>query len=918
MDNLPNELLLEIFNYLAYEDKLDILSASVINRRFHGLANDVLYNSYSLAQGDAALFISAIASTPKLAKCVQHVEWDARPRNNFAMVTNDAFFFLRPFSAAEGRHIKETLGIRGSLHTEDLNKRCRELGPESYLHTFLSFTPRVSTLSMVVPSPWDRHKIWFKPALDSQMFAHLHTASIAGPMLIRNLLPLFLVPSLRTLTLNDVVSHRNHVRAAVQNEWSVNNEVVKRLEREGSLIEKFNLTHCNELVSEITRIMGIFRNLQILEMKQYLGGFKWGSQQVEIQELLQSFGHQRRSLTSLSIAIDNIAMDLRVLETLKVLTQVETLSLDLSPETPDEDEDVCAKVSSGFSGWLPRNLKHLRLIANDHSSYELLSAPSSGFVDALLSFSKTVKDILPDLRTLAVDEWHELLGSFACQIRVKALQQAFTHKGVDLLARPAINAHRAYLSDLEDVEEGPTNALVLDRSTTTVDITLLPLHPRTALAFYFVQSRIAFRPRTMSKMWEVDPETRSKLLEIQKTNENNKCIDCNAPSPQWASPKLGIFMCLSCSGVHRGLGVHISFIRSITMDAFKGSELVRMAAGGNKPYQDFFNSHESNTKEGRTFEASSIQERYDSEAGDEWKERLSCKVEDREFDKRNLPKRLPKKDNVSAVGVGAPLSGRASAAGSRSQTPMGKTRSNDAAFQRSGSPALGTNAMSSQKTKNEAYFAKMGQENANRPDGVAPNQGGKYGGFGSEPDAWKKDDEPGAPPALDDFQKDPVAALTKGFGWLGASVSKVGKTGYEDWVKPGMAKLAEADIAAQARTTAGTLGQTLQSGVATANTQFTRFVEGDNTASSSARRGTASAEPERKDFWESFGAAPKGPAKDKQDFWDEFSTAGEARASGGMERKKPSGIGTSAVKKGSAGGSGMGGGGKKDDEWGEW
>ena len=225
------------------------------------------------------------------------------------------------------------------------------------------------------------------------------------------------------------------------------------------------------------------------------------------------------------------------------------------------------------------------------------------------------------------------------------------------------------------------------------------------------------------------------------------------------------------------------------MDAFKGSELVRMAAGGNKPYQDFFNSHESNTKQGRTFEASSIQERYDSEAGDEWKERLSCKVEDREFDKSNLPKRLPKKDNVSAAGVGAPLSGRASAAGSRSQTPLGKTRSNDAGFQRSGSPALGTNAMSSQKTKNEAYFAKMGQENANRPDGVAPNQGGKYGGFGSEPDAWKKDDEPGAPPALDDFQKDPVAALTKSFGWLGASVSKVGKTGYEGWVKPGMAKV---------------------------------------------------------------------------------------------------------------------------------
>ncbi|KAF2015526.1 ADP-ribosylation factor GTPase-activating protein 1 [Aaosphaeria arxii CBS 175.79] len=422
----------------------------------------------------------------------------------------------------------------------------------------------------------------------------------------------------------------------------------------------------------------------------------------------------------------------------------------------------------------------------------------------------------------------------------------------------------------------------------------------------------------MSKMWEVDPETRSKLLEIQKTNENNKCVDCNAPSPQWASPKLGIFMCLSCSGVHRGLGVHISFIRSITMDAFKGAELARMAAGGNKPFRDFFNAHASNTKESRTFEGSEIRDRYDSEAGDEWKERLSCKVEGREFDKSALPKRV-KKDPAASAGAGAPLSGRASAAGSRSQTPLSKTRSNESGFQRSGSPALGTSSLGgSKKAQNEAYFARMGAENSNRPEGVAPNQGGKYGGFGSEPDHWKKDDTPGAAPALDDFQRDPVGALTKGFGWLGASVSKAGKTGYDGWVKPGMAKLAEADIASQARNTAGFLGQGIQSGATNAGNAFTRFVEGDDNrhASSGANR---SVEPDKRDFWDSFGAAPKGPAPEKKDFWDEFSAAGESRAgdSSGAgasllgNKSKPSGLGTSAMKGPSSR--------KKEDEgWGDW
>ena len=40
----------------------------------------------------------------------------------------------------------------------------------------------------------------------------------------------------------------------------------------------------------------------------------------------------------------------------------------------------------------------------------------------------------------------------------------------------------------------------------------------------------------MSKTWEVDAETRAKLLAISASKENNKCVDCGAPSPQWVGP----------------------------------------------------------------------------------------------------------------------------------------------------------------------------------------------------------------------------------------------------------------------------------------------------------------------------------------------------------------------------------------------
>ncbi|CRK14203.1 hypothetical protein BN1723_017377, partial [Verticillium longisporum] len=100
---------------------------------------------------------------------------------------------------------------------------------------------------------------------------------------------------------------------------------------------------------------------------------------------------------------------------------------------------------------------------------------------------------------------------------------------------------------------------------------------------------------------------------IQKESKNNLCCDCNAPSPQWASPKFGVFICLSCAGVHRGLGVHISFVRSISMDAFKQIEIERMRLGGNENWKTFFEQHEDTKMRGVTWDDATIAERYSGE-----------------------------------------------------------------------------------------------------------------------------------------------------------------------------------------------------------------------------------------------------------------------------------------------------------------
>ena len=90
----------------------------------------------------------------------------------------------------------------------------------------------------------------------------------------------------------------------------------------------------------------------------------------------------------------------------------------------------------------------------------------------------------------------------------------------------------------------------------------------------------------------------------------------------YTTVKKGTLLCLDCSSTHRGMGVHLTFVRSLDLDEWTQSQIDAMRLGGNGNARSYFRKHGFTDLYG-----SKTDKKYKSKAAQSYKAELAKLVQ---------------------------------------------------------------------------------------------------------------------------------------------------------------------------------------------------------------------------------------------------------------------------------------------------